>query len=35
MSNPLVDIPSRADGKLDVGSAVGINGLVTIIGIWG
>ena len=31
VSNPLVDIPSRADGKLDVGSAVGINGLVTII----
>jgi molecular chaperone Hsp33 len=31
VSNPLVDIPSRADGKLDVGSAVGIKGLVTII----
>ena len=31
VNNPLVDIPSRADGKLDVGSAVGINGLVTII----
>lgn len=31
VSNPLVDIPNRADGKLDVGSAVGINGLVTII----
>ena len=31
VSNPLIDIPSRADGKLDVGSAVGINGLVTII----
>ena len=31
VSNPLVDIPTRADGKLDVGSAVGINGLVTII----
>ena len=31
VSNPLVDIPCRADGKLDVGSAVGINGLVTII----
>ena len=31
VSNPLVDIPSRADGKLDVGSAVEINGLVTII----
>lgn len=31
VSNPLVDIPSRADGKLDVGSTVGINGLVTII----
>ena len=31
VSNPLVVIPTRADGKLDVGSAVGINGLVTII----
>ena len=31
VSNPLIDIPTRADGKLDVGSAVGINGLVTII----
>ncbi|WP_417203138.1 Hsp33 family molecular chaperone HslO [Acetoanaerobium sticklandii] len=31
VSNPLVDIPNRTDGKLDVGSAVGINGLVTII----
>ncbi len=31
VNNPLADVQVRADGKLDVGRAVGINGLVTII----
>ena len=31
VSNPYVDIPRKKSGKLDVGSAVGQNGLITVI----
>lgn len=31
IANPHVDIPLKANGKLDVGTAVGVNGMLTVI----
>lgn len=35
VSNPFVDLPRKEKGKLDVGAAVGTDGSLTVIKIWG